>query len=197
MFIYHFPAAILVYHGGTRIWRFHTGLCKFLRNISTNICSLGKRTGLNLDKCLISLTSITSQFRSFLYWIVFDLFFYCVTVKTIYRAYSAPLFSKWGILDNYQINTFQIAKFMYCYHNKLLPPQFFNLFFTNSQIHGYSASSLQLLKLENLLRWSLFTFIYNLSTNMNYFINTYILLDVLLCSIAEYFYELCRILTSP
>ena len=28
-------------------------------------------------------------------------------------------------------------------------------------------------------------------------INTYILLDILLCSIAEYFYELCRILTSP
>ena len=27
--------------------------------------------------------------------------------------------------------------------------------------------------------------------------HTYILLDVLLCSIAEYFYELCRILTSP
>ena len=27
--------------------------------------------------------------------------------------------------------------------------------------------------------------------------NMYILLDVLLCSIAEYFYELCRILASP
>ena len=27
--------------------------------------------------------------------------------------------------------------------------------------------------------------------------NTYILLDVLLCSMAEYFYELCGILTSP
>ena len=26
---------------------------------------------------------------------------------------------------------------------------------------------------------------------------TYILLDVLMCSIAEYFYELCCILTSP
>ena len=25
----------------------------------------------------------------------------------------------------------------------------------------------------------------------------YVLLDVLLCSIAEYFYELCRILASP
>ena len=28
-------------------------------------------------------------------------------------------------------------------------------------------------------------------------LNIYILLDVLLCSIAEYFYELCRILASP
>ena len=27
--------------------------------------------------------------------------------------------------------------------------------------------------------------------------NSYILLDVLLCSIAEYFYDLCRILASP
>ena len=27
--------------------------------------------------------------------------------------------------------------------------------------------------------------------------NTYILLDVLVCSIAVYFYELCGILTSP
>ena len=33
-----------MYHGGTPIWRFHTRLCKFLRNISTNIWSLGKRT---------------------------------------------------------------------------------------------------------------------------------------------------------
>ena len=29
-------------------------------------------------------------------------------------------------------------KFMYCCHNNLLPPLFFNLSFTNSQIHGYS-----------------------------------------------------------
>ena len=38
-----------------------------------------------MDKCLISVSSITSQFCSFLHWIVFDLFFYCVTVKTIYN----------------------------------------------------------------------------------------------------------------
>ena len=55
-----------------------------------------------------------------------------------YRAHSVPLFSKSGNLEIYQINTFQIAKFMYCYHNNLLPPLVFNLFLTNSQIHGYS-----------------------------------------------------------
>ena len=32
----------------------------------------------------------------------------------------------------------------------------------------FQASSVQLLKLENLLRWSLFTFIYNRSVNMNF-----------------------------
>ena len=36
----------------------------------------------------------------------------------------------------------------------------------------FKASSFQLLKLENLLRWSFFTFTYNRSSNMNYFIYT-------------------------
>ena len=36
----------------------------------------------------------------------------------------------------------------------------------------FQASSFQLLKLENLLWWSFFTFIYNCSSNMNYFIYT-------------------------
>ena len=48
-----------------------------------------------------------------------------------YRAHSAPLFSKLGSLD-----IFQIAKFMYCLDNNLLPPLFVNLFLTNSQIHS-------------------------------------------------------------
>ena len=33
--------------------------------------------------------------------------------------------------------------------------------------------------------------------NLQVSLNKYILLDLLLCSIAEYFYEMCRILTSP
>ena len=36
----------------------------------------------------------------------------------------------------------------------------------------FQVSSFQLLKLENLLRWSYFTFIYYRSSNMNYFIYT-------------------------
>ena len=36
-----------------------------------------------------------------------------------YRVHSAPLFYKLGILDIYQINTLQRAKFMYCYRNNL------------------------------------------------------------------------------
>ena len=39
-----------MYHGCTPTWRFHTGLCKFLRHISTNIWSLGERTSLKLGE---------------------------------------------------------------------------------------------------------------------------------------------------
>ena len=54
-----------------------------------------------------------------------------------YRAHTAPLFSKLGILDIFQVNTFEIAKFMFHYHNNLLPPLFLSLFVTNSQVHNY------------------------------------------------------------
>ena len=54
-----------------------------------------------------------------------------------YRAHTDPLFSKLKILDIFQINTLDIAKFMFRYHNNLLPPLFFNLFMTNSQVHKY------------------------------------------------------------
>ena len=54
-----------------------------------------------------------------------------------YRAHTAPLFSKLKILDIFQINTLDIAKFMFRYHNNLLPPLYLNLFMTNSQVHTY------------------------------------------------------------
>ena len=52
-------------------------------------------------------------------------------------THTAPLFTKLKILDIFQINTLNIAKFMFCYHNNLLPPLFLNLFMTNSQVHKY------------------------------------------------------------
>ena len=77
-----------------------------------------------------------------------------------FRLYSkfAPLFSKLRILDIYQINTFETAKFMFGYHNNLLPPLFFNLIFTNIQIsHGYELSRASLIAG---LIWKKFTIIY-------------------------------------
>ena len=54
-----------------------------------------------------------------------------------YRTHTAPLFSKLEILDIFQVNTLEIVKFMFRFHNDLLPPPFLNLFMTNSQIHRY------------------------------------------------------------
>ena len=54
-----------------------------------------------------------------------------------YRAHTAPLFSKLEILDIFQVNMLDTAKFMFRCHNNLLPPLFHNLFMTNSQVHRY------------------------------------------------------------
>ena len=51
-----------------------------------------------------------------------------------YRAHSAPLFAKLGV---FQVNSFQMAKLMFYYHNLLLPPMFLNLFLTSGQVHNY------------------------------------------------------------
>ena len=54
------------------------------------------------------------------------------------RAHSSPFFSKLEMLDVLQVNTFEIAKFMFHYKKRyLLPPLLLNLFVTNSQVHCY------------------------------------------------------------
>ena len=62
-----------------------------------------------------------------------------VITNSDYRGHSAPLFTKLGILDVFPVNSFQIAKFMFYYHNLLLPPMFLNLFLTSGQVHNYMA----------------------------------------------------------
>ena len=56
---------------------------------------------------------------------------YYLLTNSDYRAHSAPLFSKLGILDIFQV------KFMFYYRNNLLPPLLLNPFVTNSQIRNY------------------------------------------------------------
>ncbi|RMX40133.1 hypothetical protein pdam_00002234 [Pocillopora damicornis] len=51
---------------------------------------------------------------------------------------SSELFSKLGVLDIFQVNTFEIAKFMFYCRNNLLPPLLLNLFATKSQIHFHN-----------------------------------------------------------
>jgi len=40
-------------------------------------------------------------------------------------------------MDIFQINSFEISKFMFYYHNQLLPSMFLNLFETSRQVHNY------------------------------------------------------------
>ena len=42
-----------------------------------------------------------------------------------------------GIKDIFRVNTFEIAKFMFDYHNYLFPTLLLNLFVTNGQINRY------------------------------------------------------------
>jgi len=53
-----------VYRGGTPAWRLHTGLCKFVQNISTNIWGLGKRTDLKIREVL----SLVISYNSTISW---------------------------------------------------------------------------------------------------------------------------------
>ena len=47
-----------------------------------------------------------------------------------YRAHSAPLFSRLGVLDIFQVNSFHVAKLMLCYHKEIFLPTFLDLFVT-------------------------------------------------------------------
>jgi len=81
--LHGFLAAMLVEHRAPPTWRLYTGLnwrktfrrkSKVWENAETS----------NLEKCLLYLSPIILQFLNFIHWIVFDLIFCCVTVKTIY-----------------------------------------------------------------------------------------------------------------
>ena len=61
-----------------------------------------------------------------------------ILTNSEFRAHTAPLFNELKLLDIYNLNVFYTAKFMFSYHNHLLPPSFQNLFVTSHQIHNYN-----------------------------------------------------------
>ena len=80
----------------------------------------------------------SSNYKNNLKWIYF-------LQKRIVRALTnshfrahTPLFTQLKFLDIYKINTFHVAKFMFSYHHRLLPPYFHNLFITSHQLHSYN-----------------------------------------------------------
>ena len=88
---------MLVFLGGTPTWWFHTRLCKFVQNISTNICSLGRRAQLKLWK--VSYLFISNNMIS---W------HYCVSIawqcnQRIGRAKAKP--GAHGLLDTVNFGT--------------------------------------------------------------------------------------------
>jgi hypothetical protein len=58
--------------------------------------------------------------------------------NSVFYAHAAPLFNKLNLLDIYKMFSLHTGRFMFCYHNKLLPPCFFNLFNANKQVHNYN-----------------------------------------------------------
>ena len=82
-------------------WRFHTELYKFLRNISTNICGLGERTDLKLGEVssLFIFNRITISWLYPLNGFRF-IYFYCMTVKTIYTIHFCCLYHYTSITQN-------------------------------------------------------------------------------------------------
>jgi hypothetical protein len=55
--------------------------------------------------------------------------------KEPFDAHSDPIFSELKILKFYKIYLDHLGKFMYLYHNNLLPSSFDNLFPRMNQIH--------------------------------------------------------------
>ena len=75
-------------------------------------------------------------------WIVKNVIFAKVSCAGYHHFRLSILFRSFilqtiGIKDIFRVNTFEIAKFMFDYHNYLFPTLLLNLFITNGQIHRY------------------------------------------------------------
>ena len=95
--LHYLPAAILEDPGGSPTW----WLYKWLHTKPYTEIMCGTFQGisqlwdnahtLNLESCLLSLSSIISQFLDFIHCMVFDFSFHCVTTHTLYTLNSSTV----------------------------------------------------------------------------------------------------------
>ena len=64
------------------------------------------------------------------------------------KTHAAPLFKQMNLLNVYDINTLQIACFVYKSKNSLLPHCFANFFESNDTVHDYNQRNNRNIKLH-------------------------------------------------
>ena len=87
-----FTAAMLVPLGRAPTWRFHTKLYKFGWNTFPNNARMKNCTELNLARCFMYDSSITSKIPGLIHWMVMIFIFDCVILQTSHRHLKVPSF---------------------------------------------------------------------------------------------------------
>ena len=72
-----------------------------------------------------------------------------ICTNSTYLSHTNPLFHKLKVFKIHDINTLQIALFMFKYNKELLPPVFSNFFSYNKNIHSYPTRSRNDIHLNN------------------------------------------------
>ena len=72
-----------------------------------------------------------------------------ICTNSAYLAHTDPLFHRLKVFKIHEINTLQIALFMFKYSNELLPPVFNNFFSYNKNLHSYPTRSRDDIHLNN------------------------------------------------
>ena len=133
-----FPAAILVHQNATPIWRLPTKVYKVRETFRQITQKLWATKTWDLNKLFIYKSLITFHFLGFFHWTVSNLFFCCVTVKTIYRVkvcvndkirYSIWVRSHWNVcLGSLSKQCVFLETDVWKQQNHLLNPAYFDIF---------------------------------------------------------------------
>ena len=72
-----------------------------------------------------------------------------ICTNSTYLSHTNPLFHRLKVFKIHDINTLQIALFMFKYTREMLPPVFSNIFLYNKNLHSYPTRSRNNIHLDN------------------------------------------------